>query len=219
MNKGTVGLLIIFSLLLTGCSKDMTTIGFREISIEPKLIMTPVEKIPAGVGLFLSQEFRDYRYRIDQYGVGNIAHYQGDIEIGKNTSLAFYQMMASLFSHVMIMEDYTHQAKLAEGDIDFVAVPRIERFDFKAPYTGLSNYEVRLALGCTFYDRRGETVVSTVKTTAKSIGALSALSGGGGPHEAVKKIVQDAVEDALGEITRQVVADRTKFRVSGHSGP
>ncbi|HOF05522.1 MAG TPA: hypothetical protein PK175_09225 [Syntrophales bacterium] len=219
MGKPFVGMFLIFSLLFAGCSKDMNTVGFREISIEPKLMMTPGEKIPAGVGLFLPPAFRDYRYRIDQYGIGNIVYYQGDIEIGRNTGLAFYQLLGALFSHVVLLEDYTPQAMAAAGDIAFVAVPRIERFDFKTPYTGLSNYEVRLALGCTFYDRRGATVLATVKTAARQIGSFSALRGGGGPHEAVKNMVQEACEDALDQTARQIVADRARFPVSGNTNP
>ncbi|HOV91135.1 MAG TPA: hypothetical protein PKW07_10565 [Syntrophorhabdaceae bacterium] len=137
MMKWTINILIMISLFFTGCSKSMTTVNFREISIEPKFSIQHKEKIQAGIGLFLPQRFRDYNYQIEQHGIGKLANYEGNISIGRNTSLAFYQMMSSIFSHVVILEEYNRQIKLSDPDISFVAVPGIELFDFKVPRTGL----------------------------------------------------------------------------------
>ncbi len=210
MEKKVFGILIIL-LFLTGCTKGMTTVNFREITIEPKFTTQQTEKIQAGVGLFLPQEFKDYNYRIEQHGIGKLANYEGDISIGRNTSLAFYQMMSSLFSHVIILEKYNRENKLVDLDTTFVAVPKIELFDFKVPRTNLSDYKVRLSLGCAFYDRNGSLITSIIKTAEKNIGAFSALSKDGGAHEAVKTLVQDAFEDAIGQIAHQIIKDRSKF--------
>ncbi len=218
MMKWTINILIMISLFFTGCSKSMTTVNFREISIEPKFSIQHKEKIQAGIGLFLPQRFRDYNYQIEQHGIGKLANYEGNISIGRNTSLAFYQMMSSIFSHVVILEEYNRQIKLSDPDISFVAVPGIELFDFKVPRTGLSDYKVRLGLGCTFYDRNGALVVSIVKTAEKNIGAFSAVSKEGGLHGAVTTLVQDAFEDAINQIAHQIMEDRSKFSINVAGG-
>ncbi len=216
--KWTINILIMISLFFTGCSKSMTTVNFREISIEPKFSIQHKEKIQAGVGLFLPQKFRDYNYQIEQSGIGKLANYEGNISIGRNMSLAFYQLMTSLFSHVIILEEYDRQTKLNDPDISFVAVPGIELFDFKVPRTNLSDYKVRLGLGCTFYDRDGALISLIVKTAEKNLGAFTALSKDGGLHGAVKTLVQDAFQDAINQIAIQILEDRSKFSMYINGG-
>jgi len=117
-------------------------------------VPTPlVNKIPARVGVFYSEEFRSFRHKEDIREAGN-----WDIDLGPQNLTFFSNLLDSLFLDV---EQVREPPLTAEemADLDGVVVPRIEKYGFLTPsVSGLKFYSASIEYRIALYNSAGEKI-------------------------------------------------------------
>ena len=114
-------------------------------------VPTPlVNKIPARVGVFYSEEFRSFRHKEEIREAGN-----WDIDLGPQNLTFFSNLLDSLFLDV---EQVREPPLTAEemADLDGVVVPRIEKYGFLTPsISGLKFYSASIEYRIALYNSAG----------------------------------------------------------------
>ena len=132
-------------MLLSSCTTSVVVEGS---------VPTPlVYKIPARVGVFYSDEFRNYRY---QEQINEAGTY--DIDLGSQNLTFFSNLLSSLFLDVeeireppLTPEEMTH--------LDGVIIPRIEKYGFLTPsISGLKFYSASIEYRIALYDKAGKKI-------------------------------------------------------------
>ena len=117
-------------------------------------VPTPlVNKIPARVGVFYSEEFRSFRHKEEIREAGN-----WDIDLGPQNLTFFSNLLDSLFLDV---EQVREPPLTAEemADLDGVVVPRIEKYGFLTPsVSGLKFYSASIEYRIALYNSAGEKI-------------------------------------------------------------
>lgn len=117
-------------------------------------VPTPlVNKIPARVGVFYSEEFRSFRHKEEIREAGN-----WDIDLGPQNLTFFSNLLDSLFLDV---EQVREPPLTAEemADLDGVVVPRIEKYGFLTPsISGLKFYSASIEYRIALYNSAGEKI-------------------------------------------------------------
>jgi len=130
---------------LSGCTTSVVVEGS---------VPTPlVAKIPAQVGVYYSDEFRNYRYQevIRDSGTWNI-------DLGSQNLTFFDNLLETLFESVAeIPEPPLTREKMAS--LDGVFIPRIEKYGFLTPgISGLKFYSASIEYRIALYDKAGQKV-------------------------------------------------------------
>tara|TARA_Y100001934_G_scaffold264837_1_gene342291 strand:- start:43 stop:672 length:630 start_codon:yes stop_codon:yes gene_type:complete len=117
-------------------------------------VPTPlVNKIPARVGVFYSEEFRSFRHKEEIREAGS-----WDIDLGPQNLTFFSNLLDSLFLDV---EQVREPPLTAEemADLDGVVVPRIEKYGFLTPsISGLKFYSASIEYRIALYNSAGEKI-------------------------------------------------------------
>lgn len=117
-------------------------------------VPTPlVNKIPARVGVFYSEEFRSFRHKEDIREAGN-----WDIDLGPQNLTFFSNLLDSLFLDVeQVREPPLTPEEMA--DLDGVVIPRIEKYGFLTPsISGLKFYSASIEYRIALYNSAGEKI-------------------------------------------------------------
>ena len=117
-------------------------------------VPTPlVNKIPARVGVFYSEEFRSFRHKEDIREAGN-----WDIDLGPQNLTFFSNLLDSLFLDVeQVREPPLTSEEMA--DLDGVVIPRIEKYGFLTPsISGLKFYSASIEYRIALYNSAGEKI-------------------------------------------------------------
>ena len=130
---------------LSGCTTSVVVEGS---------VPTPlVAKIPARVGVYYSDEFRNYRYQeaIRDSGTWNI-------DLGSQNLTFFDNLLETLFESVAeIPEPPLTREEMAS--LDGVFIPRIEKYGFLTPgISGLKFYSASIEYRIALYDKAGQKV-------------------------------------------------------------
>ena len=130
---------------LSGCTTSVVVEGS---------VPTPlVAKIPARVGVYYSDEFRNYRYQevIRDSGTWNI-------DLGSQNLTFFDNLLETLFEAVAeIPEPPLTREEMAS--LDGVFIPRIEKYGFLTPgISGLKFYSASIEYRIALYDKAGQKV-------------------------------------------------------------
>lgn len=137
--------ILIALLILQSCTTSVVVEGS---------VPTPlVNKIPARVGVFYSEEFRSFRHKEDIREAGN-----WDIDLGPQNLTFFSNLLDSLFLDV---EQVREPPLTAEemADLDGVVVPRIEKYGFLTPsISGLKFYSASIEYRIALYNSAGEKI-------------------------------------------------------------
>jgi hypothetical protein len=210
-----VRLLAALGLVLLGTAcKEITTMNFREVPVTPQVRARKQAPLPARVGLYISDDFMNFHFEIDQKGLGGIASYLGWIDPGRPLAIAFYQGACGTFEHAYFLEAFTPGQPVADRDTQLVIVPRIERFEFRAAHTGFSSNAVTVRLHTVVYDGGGRTLFTVdreVKRTAAMIGSML----GNGSFGDVKRICDEASSEVLDQTLGAIQEQRTASAAGG----
>lgn len=137
--------ILIALLILQSCTTSVVVEGS---------VPTPlVNKIPARVGVFYSEEFRSFRHKEEIREAGN-----WDIDLGTQNLTFFSNLLDSLFLDV---EQVREPPLTAEemADLDGVVVPRIEKYGFLTPsVSGLKFYSASIEYRIALYNSAGEKI-------------------------------------------------------------
>lgn len=139
--------IIIFSILLLG--QSCTT----SVVVEGSLPTPLVNKIPARIGVYYAEEFRNFRHKEEIKEAG-----AWDIDLGAQNLSFFSNLMSSLFASVAeIGEPPLTSEEMAE--LDGVIVPKIEKYGFLTPsISGLKFYSASIEYRIALYNKDGQKI-------------------------------------------------------------
>ncbi|MBT4162073.1 MAG: hypothetical protein HOC70_02645 [Gammaproteobacteria bacterium] len=191
--------LAVLVLLLQACTTSVVVEG---------TVPTPlVSKIPARIGVYYSDEFRNFRYRevIQDAGTWNI-------DLGSQNLTFFRHLMGSLFRGVQEV----HEPPLTRDEmteLDGVIIPRIEKYGFLTPrISGLKFYSASIEYRIALYDKAGKKVgdwniigygksEGGMFSTEEAINEATVLAiRDGGARIAIELIDQPAVRDWINRL-------------------
>lgn len=168
---------LLATIALTGCTTTVVVEG---------TVPTPlVRKIPARVGVFYDENFKNFQHTeaIEAEGTWKI-------NLGDQNLTFFRNLLGSLFDGVQELDSPEPDAITAQG-LDAIIVPRIEKYGFLTPsLSGLKFFSASIHYRITMVDMAGNELADwTVVGYGKSEGG--AFSG----------------DDALGEATMLAIRD------------
>ena len=162
---------------LTGCTTNVVVEG---------TVPTPlVRKVPANVGIFYDENFKNFQHTEDLATEGTFK-----IDLG-NQNLTFFQnLMTSMFNEVQVLND-PEPSVAKEAGLDAIVIPKIEKYGFLTPgLSGLKFYSASIHYRITMLDVDGNELADwTVVGYGKSEGGVFSS------------------DDALGEATMLAIRD------------
>ncbi|KRT64799.1 MAG: hypothetical protein XU13_C0156G0001 [Candidatus Rokubacteria bacterium CSP1-6] len=174
---------IVGAALLSACA--------HAIPLQATLERPPtVRQVPLAVGVFYSQEFRDYMH--SNWRGGD----RWDFPLGQASVKLFGQALPILFESVVPVSG---RSPLPEGGAKLAAViePKIEAFDFSLPFLKTGTYTAEISYRVTLHSPEGLALASW---TVKGIGAKPGQAGfefARWPGEAADLAMQDAANKLL----------------------
>lgn len=174
-------------------------------------VPTPlVSRIPANVGVFYPEEFRDFSYE-ESIRDGGTWH----IELGEQNHEFFQNLLGSIFLSVSEIEEPPLPAETMES-LDGIIVPRIEKYGFLTPaVSGLKFFSASIEYRIVMYDQQGSkigdwNIVGYGKAEGGSFSADNAINEAtilairdGGARIAIELIDQPAVRNWLSALEEQ----------------
>lgn len=163
--------LIVLSLLATIALSGCTTTVVVEGSVPTPL----VRKIPAQVGVYYDENFKNFQHQEDLELEGT-----WKINFGEQNLTFFRNLMESLFDSVEELET-PEPAADESAQLDAVLIPKIEKYGFLTPsLSGLKFYSASIHYRITMVDMAGNeladwTVVGYGKSEGGAFGGDSAL--------------------------------------------
>ena len=117
-------------------------------------VPTPlVNKIPARVGVYYSDEFRQFHHKESIEGSGD-----WDIDLGAQNLTFFHNVINALFLSATEVGE-PPLSREAMSDLDGIIVPGIEKYGFLTPkISGLKFYSVSIEYRIVMYDKAGEQI-------------------------------------------------------------
>ena len=133
--------LLIVSLLLTGCSTNVTVTGDY-----PSALIKP---LPYHVGLVLDESFTHYIFESKQ-------EQDVTMTLGKSQTQLFDQIFSDMFVNSSTVETI---AKATASKVDLVVVPHVEEVQLAMPFeTRLNVFEVWIKYNLQVFNSEGEPV-------------------------------------------------------------
>jgi hypothetical protein len=192
-------LVITMMILLQSCTTSVVVEG---------TIPTPlVARIPARIGVYYSEEFRNFSYKevIREAGTWNI-------DLGRQNLEFFRNLTQSLFASVEeIREPPLTTDEMV--DLDGILIPRIEKYGFLTPsISGLKFFSASIEYRIALYNKLGKKVgdwniIGYGKSEGGIFGSDDALNEStvlairdGGARIAIELIDQPAVREWIGQL-------------------
>jgi hypothetical protein len=184
-----IGLLVSFTLILSaGCS--------HIVLVAPKLPEKVVtEKIPLDVGLYITNEFKNYK--VSESRKGDTWNYTN---LGEASTAQFRLGLSQIFRTVELINEKPPFSKPKDIILHAVIEPAIDKFDFNIPLTKFQVYPSRIHYKITVYDMSGKVIFT------KSVEGIGDTKGSPGfdfaenPSKAASKAVEDGANKALESI-------------------
>ena len=192
----------VLALLLQGCTTSIVVEGS---------VPTPlVHRIPADIGVYYPDKFKDFQHRevIKSSGTWNINLGHQNLEFFRNLMVAMFDNVEELATQVVTRE--------AQQRLDGVLVPTIIKFGFLTPdVSGLKFYSVSIEYQLVLYDGAGEKIgewrhVGYGKSEGGAFGADDALNRAtilairdAGARIAIELIEQPAIKTWVGGLVRE----------------
>ena len=194
--------IIIFSTLVL--VQSCTTSVLVEGSVPTPL----VDKIPVRIGIYYSEEFRNFRHREEIQEAGT-----WDIDLGSQNLSFFSNLMGSLFTTVAEVQEPPLTAE-EMAELDGIIVPKIAKYGFLTPsISGLKFYSASIEYRIALYDKEGQkigdwNIVGYGKSEGGMFSADEAINEAtvlairdGGARIAIELVNQPAVRDWLNSLS------------------
>jgi len=148
-----------------------------------------VNKIPVRIGVFYSQEFRNYQH------VGSRGGDRWDFPLGSVSVPLFDQAFATLFNSVESVPSLPPLS--GYPGLAAVIAPKIEAFGFSLPFLKTGTYTAEITYRFTLYSLKGDPIASwTVKGIGEKPGQVG-FEFARWPGEAADLAMQEAVTKFL----------------------
>ncbi len=133
---------VVVMLLMQSCTTNVRVEG---------TVPTPlVNKIPAKVGVYYSDEYRQFHHKESIEGSGD-----WDIDLGTQNLTFFRNVVNALFLSVTEVGE-PPLSREEMSDLDGIIVPSIEKYGFLTPHvSGLKFYSVSIEYRIVMYDKAG----------------------------------------------------------------
>lgn len=187
------------------------------VLVEGSLPTPLVNKIPARIGVYYADQFRNYRHKEEFKEAGN-----WDIDLGSQNLLFFSNLLGSLFTNVVEVREPPLTAD-EMSELDGVIVPKIEKYGFLTPsISGLKFYSASIEYRITLYDKDKQkigdwNIVGYGKSEGGMFSADEAINEAtvlairdGGARIAIELIDQPAVRDWVNSLSAIEPAEQLK---------
>lgn len=142
-------ILLALTLLAVGCAHTVRVDGEFPRPVGPQHPLT--------VGIFMSEEFRQYNYHEDSEDRD-----EWNISTGKAQKNLFETVLGSMFQETIPLSQFP---QAVPSDVELVLVPEIRELQFTMPReTRVNIFEVWIKYDMHAYDPQGESVASWVIT-------------------------------------------------------
>ena len=171
-------------------------------------VPTPlVTKIPARIGVYYSDEFRNYRHEESMRDAGS-----WNIDLGRQNITFFRNLLDSLFEGVVEIDEPPVSAQ-SMLDLDGILIPEVEKYGFLTPsISGLKFYSASIEYRIVMFDKSGDkigdwNIVGYGKSEGGMFSADDAINEStvlairdGGARIAIELIDQPAIKAWIEEI-------------------
>ena len=190
-------LFLIF--VLGGCGGPSMSV---RVTVTPKLAekMYP-DKIPLAIGLYLSEEFKNYRVTDSEKTLGTTYDFWN---LGKESAGMFEVGLRHTFQKVLVLEEKPPFTKAPAVPLQAIVEPAIESFDFKTPALVFQTWSSNIHYRVEVYDPSGKTIWK------KSIIGKGEASGsytrtleelGANPSRPATRAIEDGTNQLLEALT------------------
>lgn len=182
----STGLTVCFTLVfLTGCA--------HTIIVSPKRpVKLTTEEIPLSVGLYITNEFKNYK--ISESRMGDTWNY---INLGEASSAQFQLAFEQTFRIVKVIGEKPPFLTPKTVVLDVVIEPKIGSFYFDIPLTKFQVYPAKIRYHIIVYDINGEILLEKSVEGIGDTRGFATFSFEKWPSEAASKAIEDGVNKAL----------------------
>lgn len=182
------GLLAVIIILSLGCSHTV------HVAPNPPL-QTSAEKIPLDVGLYISEEFKNYQ--VSESKLGDKWNYPN---LGAASASQFTLCLGQSFRSVQLVERLPPFPSEKEITVHAVIEPTIGKFEFDIPVTKFQVYRSRIRYIIKVYDIGGNIILEDVVEGIGDIQGHAGFDFTENPSKSASKAVEDGVQKVVEEI-------------------
>jgi hypothetical protein len=172
--------------LSVGCAHSIM------VAPKPPQDRPAAEKVPADVGLYLSENFTGYK--VSEFRKGDKWNYDN---LGQASATQIRLGLTQIFRTVEIVDERPPFSRPQTRRLHAVVEPAIEKFDFEIPFTKFQVYPAKIWYKVTVYDTNGTVVLAT---TIEGVGDLKGSPGfdfAENPSKSASKAVEDGANKLL----------------------
>lgn len=148
-----VALASTLTLFLSGCLGPSMNV---RVTVTPTLIdKTYPDKMPVNIGLYLSDEFKNYRYTDSTKTLGTTYDFWN---LGSESAGIFEVGLRQVFEKVVVVDQKPPLTKVQPVPLRAVVEPKIEGVDFKVPAIVVQPWSMKIQYKILVYDAEGKMV-------------------------------------------------------------
>ena len=138
---------------LAGCLGPSMNV---RVTVAPTLIdRTYPNKMPANIGLYLTEEFKNYRYTDSTKTLGTTYDFWN---LGSESAGIFEVGLNQVFEKVVVVDQKPPFSKTQPVPLRAVLEPKIEGFDFKVPSIVVQPWSVKIQYKVLVYNPEGKEI-------------------------------------------------------------
>jgi hypothetical protein len=140
-------------LFLSGCLGPSMNV---RVTVTPTLIdKTYPDKMPVNIGLYLSDEFKNYRYTDSTKTLGTTYDFWN---LGSESAGIFEVGLSQVFEKVVVVDQKPPFTKVQPVPLRGVVEPKIEGLDFKVPAIVVQPWSTKIQYKVLVYNPEGKII-------------------------------------------------------------
>ena len=150
---GSLALASTLAFFLPGCLGPGMNV---RVTVTPALIeKTYPDKMPVNIGLYLTEEFKNYRVTDSTKTLGTTYDFWN---LGSESAGMFQVGLSQIFEKVVTVDQKPPLPKVQPVPLRAVVEPKIEGFDFKVPMIVVQPWSTKIQYKILVYDPEGKVV-------------------------------------------------------------
>ena len=138
---------------LAGCLGPSMNV---RVTVTPTLIdKTYPDRMPVNIGLYVSEEFRNYRYTDSTKTLGTTYDFWN---VGSESSGMFETGLSQIFQKVVAVDQKPPFSKAQPVPLRAVVEPKIEGLAFKVPAVVVQNWSTKIQYKIVVYNLEGKVI-------------------------------------------------------------
>jgi hypothetical protein len=143
----------ILSILLSGCLGPSMNV---RVTVTPTLIdKTYPDKMPVNIGLFVSEEFKNYRYTDSTKTLGTTYDFWN---LGSESAGIFEVGLSQVFEKVIVVKERPPFSQVQPVALRAVVEPKIEGLDFEVPAIVVQLWSTKIRYKVLVYNPEGKII-------------------------------------------------------------